>query len=219
MKSILTCLLSVLLYATAVLAEKPTDTKVRTGPAALADTKKQLVFTTIIVKQWSCGPNQLGLALKLRFKNTGKNPVILSKKIFIGSFMVSRNLDDAAAKKYALSIRYSDFDVGPGDGFYTPDLSRFVLLRQGEVYESEESISFPTRLVSEPGARPFPEIDISEGTHLLQIVVGTWPYVADPKPIRKEWKGKVFCGHRVCSPSLCHSRSIRVSRSLNVPTK
>ena len=192
MKSILTCLLSVLLYATAVLAEKPTDTKVRTGPAALADAKEQLVFTTSTVKQWSCGPNELALDLKLRIKNTGKNPVILSKKIFIGRFMVSRNLDDAAAKKYAMSIRYSDFDVGPGDGFYTPDLSRFVVLRQGEVYESEESISIPTSLVSEPGAKPFPEIGISEGTHLLQVVVGTWPYVADPKPHQKEWKGKGF---------------------------
>lgn len=190
MKSILTCLLSVLLYATAVFAQQPADTKVETRPAALADTKEQLVFTTSIVKRSSCGPNHLALDLKLRFQNTGKNPVILSKKIFIGSFMVSRNLDDAAAKKYALSIRYSDFDVGPGDGFYTPDLSRFVLLRQGEVYEFEQSVSFPTRSVSVPGAKPFPEIDISDGTHLLQIVVGTWPYVADPKPNRKEWKGK-----------------------------
>jgi hypothetical protein len=104
--------------------------------------------------------------------------------------MVSRNLDDAAAKKYEMSIRYSDFDVGPGDGFYPPHLSRFVVLRQGEVYESEESISIPTSLFSDPRAKPFPEIGISEGTHLLEIVVGTWPYIADPKPNRKDWKGK-----------------------------
>lgn len=89
-------------------------------------------------------------------------------------------------------MRYTDFDVGPGDGFDTPDLSRFVVLRQGEVYESEERISIPTHLVSMPRARPFPEINLSGGTHLLQVVVGTWPYVADPKPLRKEWKGKGF---------------------------
>lgn len=75
MRSILTCLLSVFLYAIAVFAQKPTDTKVRTGPAALADAKEQLVFTTSIVKRWSCGPNELALDLKLRIKNTGKDPV------------------------------------------------------------------------------------------------------------------------------------------------
>jgi len=116
MKSILTCLLSVLIYATAMFAQKPTDTEIKTRPAAVADAKEQLVFTTSIVKRWSCGPNHLGLALKLRFENTGKDPVILSKKIFIGRFMVSRNLDDAAAEKYALSMRYTDFDVGPEGG-------------------------------------------------------------------------------------------------------
>jgi len=192
MKSILTCLLSVLVYATLVVAQKPTDTKVKTRPAARAETTRQLVFTTSIVNREYCGPNQFALTLKLSIKNTGKDPIILSKKIFIGSFMVSRNLDDAAAKKYALSFRYSDFDVGPGDGFFTPDLSRFILLRQGEVYESQESISIPTLLVSMPGARPFPEVNLSGGTHLLQIVVGTWPYVADSKPFQKEWKGKGF---------------------------
>lgn len=41
MKSILTCLLSVLLYATVVFAQKPTDTKVRTRPAAVADAKER----------------------------------------------------------------------------------------------------------------------------------------------------------------------------------
>lgn len=175
------------------VAQQPTDTKVKTGPAALADTKERLVLTTSIVKRSSYGPNSLGLDLKLRFQNTGKDPVILSKKTFIGGFMVSRNLDDVAAKKYALSLRYTDFDVGPEGGFYPPtDLSRFVVLRQGEVYESEESISVPTLLVSVPGAKPFPRTGIGEGAHLLQIVVGTWPYIADPEPIQEEWKRKGF---------------------------
>lgn len=106
--------------------------------------------------------------------------------------MVSRNLDDAAAKKYALSIRYSDFDPGPGDGFYTPDLSRFVLLRQGRGIRIRGEHFFPDSFSLRAPARPFPENNISEGTHLLQVVVCTWPYVADPKPIRKEWKGKGF---------------------------
>ena len=66
------------------------------------------------------------------------------------------------------------------------------MLRQGEVYEFEESISIPTRVVSDPRARPFPEINLRGGTHLLQIAVGTWPYVADPEPIQREWKGKGF---------------------------
>ena len=131
-----------------MVAWKPTDTKVKT---AQANAKEQLVFTTSIVNRVSCGSNQFALTLKLRFKNTRNDPVILSKKIFIGSFIVSRTLEAAVAPKYVLSVRYSDFDVGPEDDFYRPnDLSRFVVLREEEVYESEERVSIPTHLVSIP---------------------------------------------------------------------
>lgn len=195
MNHLLNCLLAFSLCATTGLAQRANDVKSPISVATSIEVQKQLELTTTIVRRWSCGPGSLSLTLKLSFRNAGTESIILSKRILMGRIMVSRNLDDAAAKKYSLSLRYTEFagENEPGFGFNTPtDLSGFVVLRPKEVYESEESISIPTRLVALPGTKPLPEVDLSDGTHLLQIEVGSWPYVADPAPIRQSWKDKGY---------------------------
>jgi hypothetical protein len=103
-------------------------------------------------------------------------------------------------------VRYSDFDVGPEEGFYRPtDLSRFVVLREEEVYEPEERVSIPTHLVSMPRTTPFPEITLVGGTHLLHIAVGLGPTSLIRSLFKTSGRAKVFCVQMICSPSLCHS--------------
>jgi hypothetical protein len=133
--------------------------------------------------------------LKLTFRNTGRQPVILSKRILMGGFGVSSNSADAAARKYKTSVRYSDF-AGAGEsgfGLNPPaDLSRFAILRPGETYDSEEEVTIHTRSDELPSTRRRIGVDLNDGTHFLRIAVGTWPYVADPEPIRQVWKDKGF---------------------------
>ena len=189
MNGVLTCLLAVSICAATSFAQGANNAKSQNGLAA----RERLELTTAITRRWSCSPGTLNLALKLSFRNAGEAPVILSKRVLMGRVMVSRNPEDAAARKYLLSLRYSDFadKDEPGFGFNTPtDLSGFVVLHPGELYESAESVSFTTHIPGLQGPRPLPEVDFSSGRYLLQIGVGTWPYVADAAPIRERWKDK-----------------------------
>jgi hypothetical protein len=193
MNSVLTCLLAVSLCAGTSFARGANDPKSPYDVAARADARGRVELTTTIIRQWSCFPDSLELALKLSFRNAGAEPVILSKRILLGRIIVSRTPEDAAARKYELSLRYTDFpgEDEPGFGFNTPtDLTNFVVLRPGEVYESEESVSFMTYLPALHRPRPHPEVDLRDGIHFLQIGVGTWPYVADADPIQDKWKDK-----------------------------
>lgn len=193
MNRVLICLLAASLCATTSFAQRFNGAKAPNVVSARGDTQERVKLTTAIMRRWSCFPGTLNLTLKLSFRNAGAESVILSKRISLGRIMISRSPEDAAARKYALSLRYTDFtgEDEPGFGFNTPtDLSGFVILRPGEVYESEEGVSFTTHVPAVPGAKPLPEVNLTDGTNFLQIGVGTWPYVADPGPIREMWEGK-----------------------------
>lgn len=195
MNSVLTCLLAVSLCATVLCARGADDAAARPGVAAQADARERVELTTAIIRRRSCLPKTLDLTLKLRFRNAGEATVILSKRTLLGRILVSRSPEDAAAGKYMWSLRYSDFpgEDDAGFGFNAPtDLTNFVVLRPGEVYESEEGVAFTTRVPAVAGPRPLPEIDFSDGTYFLQLGFLTWPYVADPAPLREKWKGKGF---------------------------
>jgi hypothetical protein len=196
MNRLLICLLAVSLCAVASFAQGANGTKSQNGIAARADERGRVELTTTIIRRRSCSPNTLGLDLMLSFRNAGAEPVILSKRILLGRIMVSRSPEDAAAGKYLRAIRYSLFadEEKTGSAFETPtNLSGFVLLRPGEMYKSEENVSLTTYVPAmTAGARSFPEIDFSRGTYFLQLGVGTWPYVADPEPIREKWKANGF---------------------------
>jgi hypothetical protein len=196
MNQFLICLLAVSLCAAASVAQGAHDAKDLNSVTARADDPERLELSTAIIHRRSCSPNTLGLDLKLSFRNTGAEPVIISKKVLLGGIMVSRSPEDAAARKYVTSLRYSlfaDEDVSRS-ALETPTYpSDFVLLRQGEVYETGENVSFTTYVPAMmAGAKSFPEIDFRKGTYFLQIGVDTWPYVADPDPLREKLKEKGF---------------------------
>jgi hypothetical protein len=160
-----------------------------------SDSKARLVLTTGIVKRRSCGYGHLGLTLKLTFRNTGQEPIILDRRSTVGTFMVSRDLAAAATRKYEESIRYTDFpDLGEGEfGYDAPtNLSNFIILGVGEVFETEAHVSITTDHVPPPAARRGKEIHLEAGTHFLQVGVGTWYYVAESEPVRKKWGDKGY---------------------------
>src|SRR6267142_1873218 len=63
--------------------------------------KPQLRLTTQVVKSEYYCRDSLRLQLRLTFTNTGRVPIILSKRsLNVASYTVSRNLERAAARQY-----------------------------------------------------------------------------------------------------------------------
>jgi hypothetical protein len=132
--------------------------------------------------------------------------VILDKKILIADTMVSRDLNSAATKRYEQELRYDLFDA---PGSKPADLSTFVILLPGNVYEFEDRLS-----VTVNDGSPLFKDGLGSGIHFLQVGVATWNFMADPINFRKKWKDK---GYLWSSPVTSQPMSFTVE--LNRPTK
>src|SRR5260370_691276 len=76
--------------------------------------------------------NTVTLHLRLTYKNTGVEPIILDRRsaTIVDRYVVSRSMKDAA--KYAQEVRAEDFGGNYGmDPKSQPDLSHFVIIRPG----------------------------------------------------------------------------------------
>jgi hypothetical protein len=176
MKSILPLLLLVLSSTNAVCSQ--------TVVSKNAHQKPQLELATRIVEQHSCATHNLGFTLNFTVRNTGDLAVILDKTILISNIMVSRDYKSAATKRYEQELRY--------DLFETPkpapaDLSSFVILSPGNVYEFEDRVS-----VSVNDGSPVFAVGLGPGTHFLQVGVATWSYMVDPVIFQKQWRDKGY---------------------------
>lgn len=149
------------------------------------DSEARLQFTASIVERRHVCSNFMGFRkVRLTFKNVGGVPVILDKRSFLVGSMVSRDLEAAAAKQYQATIRYFDdgayFNVDPSN------MSTFVVLKPGEVYEKVDGVG--SFFIDDQA--PAPKGRLSPGTYFLQIKVSTWSYFADSEPFRERWKDK-----------------------------
>ena len=104
--------------------------------ARAVEKNARLELTTSIIEQYSCSPDLLALHLRLTYKNTGKEPIILDKVsvTILGRYVVSRSLKDAGIRKYAQEVRAEDFGGNYGRDHRSrpePDLSHFVITRPG----------------------------------------------------------------------------------------
>lgn len=151
----------------------------------VTETKAKLQLTTIILEQKSCSPDHFGLRLRLTLRNVGQAPVILPKQTAISRIMVSADLLAATNKRYEQDLRYDD--PGASSGFDSPLLGDFTILKPGELIEFEEPVS--VYLFNEKSRA---EQFLKEGSHLLQVDVGSWPYVANPTSFRRKWKHKGY---------------------------
>lgn len=147
--------------------------------------KAELQLTTSVLEQRSCSPAHFGLTLRLKLRNIGDATVILHKQRAISRIMVSSDLAASNSKKYEQDLRYDD--PGASNGLEQPVFSDFAILKRGEVIEFEEPVSI--YLFNEKRSS---ERFLAEGTHVLQVDVGSWPYVVDPLSFRKKWRDKGY---------------------------
>jgi len=171
-----TCALIILTHATV---------NTRGGPFVTNTSKAQLQLSTRVLGQRSCSVDHFGLRLRLTFRNLGNEPVILHKQSAISRIMVSRDLMAASAKHYEEEQRYDE--PGADIGLDSPVLADFMVLKTGEAFEVEEAVSIYLF-----NAKHRAERFLSEGTHFLQVDVGSWPYITNPAPFRKAWRNKGY---------------------------
>jgi hypothetical protein len=183
---LITMLLLLAVGCSPTVCAQAVDNKKPEGSLAKpAASKAQLQLTTNIVERKHHCSNLMSLRVRLTFKNIGDEPIILDKRSFIGAEMVSHDLEAAAAKQYETTARYdlfdgAFFDVDPSD------MSNFVILKPGEVYEKTRGLTSLWLDDAPPPREGF----LSPGTHYLQIIVSTWSYFTDAKPFRKKWSDK-----------------------------
>jgi hypothetical protein len=185
MKLIIMFLLLAVGCSPIVCAQAADNKKPDGGLARPPASKAQLQLSTSLVERKHHCSNLMSLRVKLTFKNTGSEPIILDKRSFIGAEMVSHDLEAAAAKQYETTARYDLFD-GAFFAVDPSDMSNFIILKPGEVYEKTRGL---TSLWLDD-ATPPREGYLSPGTHYLQIIVSSWSYFTDPKPLQKRWSDK-----------------------------
>ena len=161
-------------------------------------TKAQLQLTTEVVKEeyyW----NSLELNLRLTFSNVGRVPVILSKRsLGISYDRVSRDLEKLAARQYEQQGKFLD-DFGSTAIFDPPVETDFVVIPPGGKYEMESDRT-NVYLTLDRGNAHAPQA-LSAGNYVLEVVVGTWLYIAvddrsqphvQDERFRDEWKDRGF---------------------------
>ena len=185
MKLITTLLLLTISCLLTVCGQAIPNIKAESRFANQANSKAKLQLTTSIVERKHHCSNFMGLKVRLTFKNIGTEPIILDKRSFIVKMMVSRDPKAAAARQYETTGRYDMFD-GAFFNVDPSDMSNFIILKQGEVYEKTQGVgSFWVTAETPP-----PAGYLNPVTHFLQLRVSTWSYFADAKPFEKRWKNK-----------------------------
>lgn len=146
-----------------------------------------LQLTTEVVERKQYLSQYVGFTLRLTFKNIGNTPIILDKKCFLVSRLVSRDPEAAAAKRYE-SVQTFDY-IGAVPPRNEPSRIDFVTLKPGGTYAFDIGIgSF--KMYDGEGKPPTGQLGI--GTHYLQVKVSTWSYLTDPAPFHRKWKRQGF---------------------------
>lgn len=165
----LSLLLSVFLSPGASSVSKGVNSGKKPSPVT-----PKLQLSARIVEYVSCSPNTLGLRLSLTLRNTGTTNIILDRRSsVVGSYVVSRNLEELASGKFEEDLR-SEYDAGPlipwNDN--KADDSNFIRLAPAEVYETASSWSNVFFVVNDGSLHS--DGGLKYGSHVLQIEVGTW---------------------------------------------
>jgi hypothetical protein len=131
-----------------------------------------LRLTTSIIKQSFCPSYDLTLTLKLHYTNVADTPLILFKydKIMYRS-LVSRNLKDAAAKRYKADSQLFAYSVMDYSIVDTPTPgSLFTILKQGESFETKQEVVITVN----DGVTKFARKALKPGDYVLEIRTSNW---------------------------------------------
>lgn len=180
-----------------------TDSPTRRTPVGLntaespqvAANRVQLLLTTEVLKENYCdGPDpdlfSFRLLLRLSFRNTGKEKVILQRggKI-ISAVRISKTAEDAIENRFEKTINYSVIvsDNKRQKVSRTAPLNSFAILAPGETYQTVGEVHVPV-----PRNQSL-EAAIDPGTHYLQAAVWTWDQSQDEAGRRrKAWREQGF---------------------------
>lgn len=167
--------------------------------------EQPLRLTTSITGQRYCEADgevdALQINLKLRYTNTGEEPIILDKGSYtIFRAMVSHNPEEAEAKQYVTDIHYSIYSLQDGKTRVygeTPDTS-FVVLKPGDCYEIEGAVTL-TALRGDLKLRGH----LGPGKYVLQVMAATWNETESlAKKLRVRWRqgGILWYGNITSEP-------------------
>lgn len=176
-----------LIYVTVANVPSLAYTPVAATPTRTAQQKESLplqLTATPIDQQYCMGDSELDslqMKVNLTFTNIGTRRLILYKRSdFISRIAISRNVEDAAAKKFEVNASVTQVTDGEKIDFKrsVPN-SAFVILSPGTSYEMETVVTvFAVRGDAGEIAGA-----ISSGEHVLQVEVSTWP---DSKTLAEE---------------------------------
>jgi len=175
---------------------------------------RKLELTTAIVENYSCARTSMALRLRLTYKNTGAEPLIIDKRAvkIIDRYMVSRSLKDAMNRSYLQEVRAEDFGGNYGlDPKAEPDLSGFTILKPGEAYD----IDGPTTSFIVEDERPNAKGSLFAGAYFLQVQVDTWSYSTNTAELRRRWKNQ---GYLWSNPLVSVPMSFSVQKNRQVRT-
>lgn len=150
-----------------------------------------LKLTTSIIDQKYCkGDTELDGArmyLRLRFANTGKQPLILYKgSSNISRLMISRNEEDAKVRRFEVEASLTQVTSGSRINVKGSSPGKmFVILQPDESFETRTVAGV---FVSRDESRQISGA-VKAGEHVLQIEIPTWPGSDDlAVKLRQRWR-------------------------------
>jgi hypothetical protein len=121
-------------------------------------------------------------------------PIILDKRSsIVAHHMVSRDLREAASKRYQEEAHYEDSGPNiPVSRELPTDDSNFVIIRPGESFKVESAWTRVNFCLND-GTPHFKDC-LHAGSYFLQVEVGTWLYATEKiaTKLRHQWKDKGY---------------------------
>ena len=139
----------------------------------------QLKLTTSIVDQIYCSDGRIRYSLLYKFTNVGKQTVVLSRfRPIVAKYVISANEQAAMSRKHE-AVAHILSGLSSETTTLTLDEKHFIVLKTGEAYEVKDDFSLSIENENGKPLRP--------GTHMLQVIVQTWPYAASNIEWREKW--------------------------------
>jgi hypothetical protein len=148
----------------------------------------QLQLTTEVIDARFCESDYLRVQLRLRYFNSGDQPVILYRQsTTIMTYFISKTIEHAEEQKYEQKYSPMQSAVDPLEHVdsETPNERTFVILQPATFYETTTQAHFP--FISDGKSQD--STLLRPGRHILQIRVQTWSDQQDTTlSLRERWR-------------------------------
>ena len=155
----------------------------RPDPGAAMQSRPELTTKVLTKRYCRDGSQTLQMTLRLKYRNRGRQSLILSKESsLIVRYMISRNVEAAKRGHYSQVVRLEIRFPEESELFNDPTPGAdFVIVSPGNSYYADSEIQIP---ISEPSDQ-----FLSPGDYVLQVQVPTWLQSKDlAKTLRQRWR-------------------------------